>query len=711
MTAPIRILVADDEPTSRLLMRATLEKSGFEAIVAVDGDDALRQFRAHPCDMAMLDVEMPGRNGYQVCAELRREAGDELPIVMVTGMDDIDSIERAYESGATDFMAKPINWSLLGHRVKYLYRGYQVLLALRAANARHAAILHAIPDLLFELDSDGRYLDCHSPRPELLPAPPAALIGRTVAEVLPGEGAAVCMSALREAEEEGFSTGRQFQLQLAKGESWFELSVARKADGAEGKPGYIVLSRDITQRKEAEFRIHSLAYFDSLTGLPNRRSFIERLEREVQRARHEGSRLAVVFLDMDGFKNVNDTLGHPAGDLVLQGLADRLRKRLRPSDVLARQNARELEAQLARLGGDEFTLLLPDLKHDEDAMVIASRIREDLVKPFTLGDREVVLSASIGIAIHPDDGEDAETLLKHADTAMYHAKGEGGDNCQYYVRSMTEQAVRRMDMIGSLRRALENDQFFLVYQPQFEVATGGIHSVEALIRWSHPEYGLVSPARFIPLAEENGLIASIGEWVLRSACRQAARWQRDGLALRTAVNLSPLQFKAPGLLTSIRAILDETGLAPSLLELEITESGLMQNSDANLATLSALRDLGIRLGLDDFGTGYSSMSYLKQLPFTHIKVDQAFVQGLPDAADSLAIVKAIVSLARNLGFTVTGEGVETLDQASLLKSLGCEAMQGYFFSKPVAAEDIPAMLGTQWVVDKPDRTADQEGEC
>jgi len=624
-----------------------------------------------------------------------------LPIVMVTGMDDIESIERAYDSGATDFMAKPINWSLIGHRVRYLYRAYQALLDLRAASARNEAILNAIPDLMFEMDMDGRYLDCHSPRDDLLAAPPEVLLGNTVADILPAEAAAVCMSALREANEKGFSTGKQFELTLDTGRRWFELSVARKMDSPGEQPRCIVLSRDISQRKEAESRIVKLAYFDSLTGLPNRQFFLERLERDIRRAGHHGEKLAILFLDLDGFKSINDTLGHGAGDLVLQWMAERLRGGLRPSDLVARPEAGEPELELARLGGDEFTVLLPVLAHSEDAMVVAHRIRTLIVRPFNLEGRDVVLTASIGIAVFPDDGTDAGTLLKHADTAMYHAKDEGRNNCQFYSKSLTQQAMQRLNMTTSLRLALERDEFHLVYQPQFDVATGQIHSVEALIRWRHPEQGLVSPARFIPMAEENGLIVPIGEWVLRSACRDAAQWQREGGRLRVAVNLSPMQFRNPGLLASIRTILDETGLAPDLLELEVTEGALMEDSEATLATLQAMRESGMRLALDDFGTGYSSMSYLKRLPLHNLKVDQSFVRGLPDDGDNHAIVKAIVSLAKNLGFTVTAEGVETLDQASILKGLACETLQGYYFSQPIPGDDILDILDRRWPIDGP----------
>lgn len=691
----LRVLIADDEPTTPLMIRAALEKAGFEVSLAVDGEDALRQFRANPCDMVMLDVEMPGMNGYQVCAALRAEVGDELPIVMVTGMDDLASIERAYEAGATDFIAKPINWSLIGHRVKYLFRSYLAIQELRTAHAHNAAILNAIPDLMFELDLEGRYLDYHSPRTDLLAAPPESFLGHTVNEILPPNPAEVCMSALHEAHEKGFSMGKQFELQLPQGKLWFELSVSRKTADSGQMPNFIVLSRDITERKEAEHKITRLAYFDSLTGLPNRLSFLERLEREVHRAKFHNARLAVLFLDLDSFKNINDSLGHTTGDLVLQWVADRLRLGVRPMDMVSRLDADEMELGLARLGGDEFTVMIPNMTHNENALVLSHRIRELIRRPFNLEGREVVLTASIGIAVYPDDGESADALLKYADTAMYHAKDKGRDNCQFYSATLTKQAMQRLDMESHLRLALERNEFFLVYQPQLDIESGRIRSVEALIRWQHPEQGELSPMEFIPLAEETGLIIPIGEWVLRTACATAARWQASGHPLRVAVNLSPVQFRNPNLLNSVTDILAD-GLAPEWLELEITESALAEDSDTTLATLHALRKAGVRISLDDFGTGYSSLSYLKRLPLNIIKVDQSFVHGLPDDKDSLAIVQTIVALAKNLGFAVTAEGVETLEQARILHHLSCETLQGHYFSKPIPASHIPALLDTQW---------------
>ena len=703
--APAKILVVDDDATARVLMRAALRKSGFDVTLAESGQAALLAFNAGTYDMVMLDVDMPEMSGHEVCALLRAQADPLLPIVMVTGLDDVESVEKAYHFGATDFIAKPINWALLGHRVKYLLRGQEALYALRAADARTTAILRAVPDLLFELDIDGRYIHYHAPRSLLHGAPTQDVIGRTVGEVLPPDAARVCMQALQAAHEKGASTGKQFELQLERGTFWFELSVSRKDNSSPDKPHFIVLSRDITERKDAERKIARLAFFDSLTGLPNRLSFVERVDREIRRAKRSGDQLGILFMDLDGFKSINDTMGHSAGDLALQWAAERLRQGVRPADVVSRtseepsdlgDSSDTTEVELARLGGDEFTALILDIHQPQDALVVAHRILQVMRRPFMLQDREVMLTASVGIALYPQDGEDAATLLKHADTAMYLAKDLGRNNSQFYSASLTETALKRMALESDLRLALEREEFYLAYQPQFDVASGCIRSVEALIRWKRPRHGNVPPVEFIAVAEHSGLIVPIGQWVLRTACAAAAQWQRAGLDLRLAVNLSPQQFKDPQLVQMVTDTLAQTGLRPELLELEITEGALMEDSVATMATLNAFRDHGVQIALDDFGTGYSSLSYLKRMPLSSLKIDQSFVAGLPADAENLAIVRAILAMASSLGLSVTAEGVETLAQAQCLRDLNCDFLQGFFFSQGIASTEIPALLDKRW---------------
>jgi predicted signal transduction protein with EAL and GGDEF domain/FixJ family two-component response regulator len=693
---PMRILVVDDEPTARMLMRAALRKAGYEVVLAECGQDALRRFRAGGCDMVMLDVDMPDLSGHQVCAALRAEAGELLPIVMVTGMDDVRSVEQAYESGATDFIPKPINWALLGHRVRYLFRADAAQRDLRAANARNAAMLNAMPDTLLRMSPSGRVLESRQAGGG---AEPAGGPQATLAQRYPAETAQRLIEKMRLAREQGANQLLEFSVPDEAGRArYYEARVAM-IDGDEA----LGLVRDITERKEAQSQIEQLAYFDSLTGLPNRRAFLDRLGREVRRAQHGGRKLGVLFLNLDGFKQVNDTLGHTVGDTILLRAADRLRQTMRPSDVVSRVGEPEAEGEveLARLGGDEFTVLIPGIVRAKDALAVARRVSEVMRWPFKLEGRELTLTSSIGIAVYPDDGADAETLLKHADTAMHHAKNSGRGHCQLYSAQLTEHAMQRMELDSSLRLALAAEQFHLVYQPQLDVASGRIRSVEALIRWTHPTRGPISPLDFIPLAEENGLIVAIGQWVLRTACADAARWQRPGAPVSVAVNLSAMQFKDPLLVRSVLGVLARTPLAPELLELEVTESAVMENSVATIGTLNALRDCGARIALDDFGTGYSSLSYLTRMPIRNLKIDRSFVAGLQDGGHNDAIVRAIVAMAASLGISVTAEGVETIEQARTLRGMACDTLQGYYFSRPVPGAEIPALLARCWSLDDP----------
>lgn len=687
-----RILLADDDPTVRLLMHAALLKAGFQVTLACDGEEAVRLFETDPTDLVMLDVEMPGMDGYQVCSYLRAKIGNELPIMMVTGMDDMQSIDRAFEAGATDFIAKPINWNLIAYRILYLRRGYLNMLALKAANARNKAIFSAIPDTMFILNEKDKVIDVcsHSDSTPWL----KANAENALTQSLPEDIAKLYLEAADRARHQGVVEPFEYPLTLSDSKTRYYENRVVAIDAKET----LCLVRDITERKDSESKIFHLAYFDNLTGLPNRQSFMERLEGEINRAKYTGNKLAVLFLDLDGFKSINDTMEHTTGDTVLQWAAERLQSSTRQSDFVSRNNSKQSEVRLARLGGDEFTVVIPNLHRAEDALILAHRIREAMRRPFHLESRDVVLTASIGIALYPDDGDDAETLLKHADTAMYHAKNEGRDNCQFYNVALTLQAEKRMHLENDLRDALQKNEFFLVYQPQFDVAAESFQSVEALIRWNHPKQGSISPLDFIPLAEENGLIIPIGEWVLRTACNDAARWHQQGHFLEVAVNLSPLQIKNPGLVKSVLDILAETNFPPEKLVLEITEGALMEHNENTLNTLHTLRNHNIQIALDDFGTGYSSMNYLKRLPINCLKVDQSFIRGLLDDDDNLAIVRAIISLSKNLGFAITAEGIETIEQAQVLKYLGCETLQGFYFSKPIGETEILCASNKRWSI-------------
>lgn len=456
------------------------------------------------------------------------------------------------------------------------------------------------------------------------------------------------------------------------------------------------------RKSQAEARMHQLAYYDSLTGLPNREMFRTYLTQSIDLARRYNRHVALLFVDLDNFKHINDTMGHSAGDRLLKIVSQRLEDSLRSSDALTRiavpssdESLAMLQAgeTLARLGGDEFTILLPEIDDILDAGKVAARIRDRLAEPLRLADLEVIVTSSIGVAVYPENGEDAETLLKNADTAMYFAKNSGRNCVQYFSKSMNEAALKYMTMENLLRHAIKREQLFLCYQPQINLTTLELCGMEALIRWQSPELGLVPPVEFIPVAEESGLIISIGEWVLRTACLQTKALQDEGIAIpRVAVNISVLQFVQSGFPDLVARILRETRLPPSALELELTESLLMKNEENAIHILAALKELGIQLAIDDFGTGYSSLSRLRHFPIDRIKIDQSFIRTVTTNKDDKAIASAIISMADNLNLKVLAEGVETDSQFDFLRNKTCDEVQGFFVSKPLTIEQTRIFL-------------------
>ncbi|MCG3110934.1 MAG: EAL domain-containing protein [Candidatus Manganitrophus sp. SB1] len=452
--------------------------------------------------------------------------------------------------------------------------------------------------------------------------------------------------------------------------------------------GFVI---DITERKLSEERLQYLANHDSLTGLPNRALFMEHLRLALMTAKRHQRLVAVLFLDLDRFKLINDTLGHGVGDLLLKGVADRLNICLRRTDTVARLNA--MNGTVARLGGDEFTLLLTDIAQTQDVPIVVQRIVNIFMTPFFVEGHELFVTPSVGISLYPNDGDTPDKLLRNADTALYRAKEQGRNNYQFYLPEMNAKVSERLAMENSLRKALEKNEFLLHYQPQVDLNTGAIVGMEALVRWHHAESGLISPAKFIPLAEETGLILPIGEWVLRTACAQNKAWQEAGLPpIRVAVNLSGRQFQQRNLIETVRRILTETGLGAEFLELELTESILMQKIEIITSVLSELEGMGIQISVDDFGTGYSSLSYLKRFPISNLKVDRSFVSDITTDPDDAAITSAIINMAHSLKLKVVAEGVETAEQLAFLRSLKCDGMQGYFFSRPLAAEEATKLL-------------------
>lgn len=583
-----KVLVADDDMNVRLLTRQCLESEGMEVVEAADGQEAIDAFVRERPDFVFLDVEMPGMTGLEVCRRIRAmPQGENIPVMIVTGSDDRQSIDEGFDAGATQYKTKPVNWSLLGRDVQYI---------LRASNAFNSL-------------------------------------------------------------------------------------------------------------KRQEDRLRYLAYFDPLTNLPNRRSFNEQLNRILKRASRHSSHAALLFIDLDNFKRINDSIGHGRGDRLLVETAKRLINELREDDVvnyfsdINAEDEADLGTEIARLGGDEFTVVLSDVESPESVERIAKRIMDRLSQPIALASHNPVITPSIGIAMYPEDGTDADSLLRNADTAMYAAKSDGRSCFRFYNEKMNERSVEMLQLEEDLRDALRKGELELRYQPQVETSSGRAVSLEALVRWKHPERGMIAPGDFIPVAELTGQIMELGDWVLNEVGRNCNHWETMGLRnFRVCVNISPLQFNQPGLVDDISQFLAHSGIAPYRLELELTESAVMTEGAANTEKLSQLKALGLDLAIDDFGTGYSSLSYLRQFPIHTLKIDQSFVAGM-NSADGAAIVDAIIALAKSLNLRCVAEGVETKSQVAYLAERGCDLLQGYYFDRPLYPEDVPDALARDYSED------------
>ena len=680
------VLVADDDPVMRLLMIEMLGQVGLDGIEAEDGRQALTCFQSMAPDLILMDVDMPNMDGFSACREIRSlESGASVPIIMVTGGDDIEAVTNAYEVGATDFVSKPINWPILGHRVLYVLRASDAIVRLRIADAHNRAVLAAIPDTFFRLSKEGYYLDYEQGHDATAALPVDQCVGKHIAEVLPQEIADRLLEQMHVVLETQQIRSVDYELIRFGAIEHYEARLV-----ATGPSEVLGLVRDISERKRTEDQIRRLAYCDSLTGIPNRQAFLETLERELHRSKVGNKKFAVLFMDLDAFKRINDTLGHNVGDHLLKIVSERLRETIRPSDLVARGDQSH---NLARLGGDEFTILIPDLERVENALNVAHRVKDAMRRPFLIDGHEIFVTASIGISLFPEDGDDCDSLLKYADTAMYHAKNCGKNNAKLYSSSLTMQIMSHVKLEVGLRKALKNDELYLLYQPQIDVRTSEIVGVEALVRWRHPERGIISPTEFIPLAEETGLIVPIGEWVLRTACIQAMQWQKaTQRSLRMAVNLSAKQFKDENLTQIVLSALHDTGLDPRYLELELTEGTLMDDARATMSTLDQLRSIGVYLSIDDFGTGYSSMNYLKRFDVRALKIDKSFICGLPQDTENAAITRAIIAMAHGLKMVVVAEGVETDEQLVLLEEYGCDMVQGFYLGHPSPQESITLML-------------------
>ena len=696
MTTIPLVLVVDDDSGGRRLTRATLKRAGFEIAEAADGVQALASIRERMPDLILMDVSMPEMDGFTACAELRRlPGGTRVPVVMMTGLEDVKSIETAFEVGATDFITKPINWTILAHRVRYMLRASKAIDDLKQSQRRlsNAQRLAEMGDWEWDLRS-GRIEASEQAWQIFGHQAYAGPVGSdTLFSNIPDEDrqtiAEACATAATQGE--GFEVDHRVVRDEGRTRHVHQQVevIERLADGRPARLAGAV--HDISRRKEAEEQIRRLAYFDALTGLPNRLAFDEHLHKSIARAERFGHKLAVMFVDLDNFKRVNDTLGHKAGDELLRMASSRMLGTLRAHDSVTRDS--EHMHSIARLGGDEFIVLLTDLESSSSAAAAARRLVAALAEPQTIQGTEVFVGGSIGVAIYPQDGADIDTLLKNADTAMYWAKEAGRGNFQFYDRAMGAQAMDRLMLESSLRRAIERNEFVLHYQPRVDVLTGEVVGAEALIRWQHPERGLLPPAQFIPLVENAGLELQVGEWVIRTVCQQIAEWIAGGLGvIQVAVNLASTHLSEASLPRLVERLQATHALPAGCLEVEVTESILLADTERTAAVAAELDAMGVRLSIDDFGTGYSSLSYLKRLPIHSLKIDRSFVRDLVTDPDDEAIVSAIIALAHSLKMKVVAEGVETREQLAFLRSRGCDEYQGYLTSRPVRPDEFAAML-------------------
>ena len=644
-------------------------------------------------DVLLLDFKLPGMNALDVVREVRHERGLRLPIIVITGHGDETSAAQTLKLGATDYLVKQED---LLHRLPVAIENawYRAQLerergALRESEERFRQMAESIGDVFFLSDPRRKLALYVSPAFERIWCMPVAAVyadWRAWMANVHEDDQATVRAHLDNVEASELEL--EFRVCPPGCETryvFMRVYVVRDGAGRHVRRAGVI--QDITERKAQEARIEHLAYHDSLTGLPNRAMLMDRLGQALSQAQRLDQQLAVLFIDLDRFKLVNDSLGHHVGDQLLQEIARRLRATLRDNDTVA------------RVGGDEFQVVVCNVAGATDAARIAEKLMRALGEPFTLEGQELHVTASLGVSLFPRDGASGELLLKYADTALYEAKGEGRNAYRFFSPEMNAQAHGRLRLENDLRRAVERHELELHYQPQLDLATGEVCAVEALVRWRHPVRGLVLPNAFIPMAEETGLVLGIGEWVLNEACRQVAQWQRDGLvdnvsALRVAVNISARQLQRPGLDGAVRRALSLSGLAPQCLELEITESSVMLDPLHAQSVLQSLRDLGVLLSIDDFGTGYSSLAYLKRLPLDRLKIDRSFIGGIPTDSDDAAIVETIIVMTHKLGLRVIAEGVETLEQRLQLVRQGCDEMQGFLLAHPVPAGELPALLKT-----------------
>jgi diguanylate cyclase (GGDEF)-like protein/PAS domain S-box-containing protein len=701
-----RLLLVDDEPRLLSSLYELLRDRGYELVTAATGSEALAQLSKLHFDLVLLDLRLPDMSGHEIMDFINaREIGAE--VIVMSGEVGIEAAIGALKRGAYDYLRKPYSREELLKTVANALQQRR----LEAANQRIATqlenseklyryLVDSSPDFIYTLNHEGRFTFVNDRAYQLLGYTREDLIGKHYSILVHDEDQERARYVFNERRvDERASRNVELRLKCHSGNSQDRTfnntlmtislnSIGMHVPDHEVKKleffGTYGVARDITDRKRAEEVISYQAYHDILTDLPNRILFKDRLGLAVIQAKRKMTELAVMFIDLDRFKLVNDTLGHVKGDELLQQASVRLKDCLRRGDTLARQ------------GGDEFTIVLPELRDREDARIIADKFLECLQKPFDLDGHEVHISASIGIAIYPGDGESIDELLRHADIAMYQVKALGKNGHSFYHNSMLDVSHQKIALEQSLRKALEQNELEMYYQPQIDVISGRIVGAEGLMRWNHPQRGLLAAGEFLPFAEDNGLMLPISDWMIGALCRDMLQWNvQTGQPIRLSLNLSPQYLDRGDFFEKMRGALARYGIAPDQIEVEITENICIRNPQYAIDQLNKLCQLGVSVAIDDFGTGYSSLSYLHRFPIHTIKIDQSFVKEIKDEHGHYPVILAIISIARGLGLNLIAEGVETEVQARYLKANGCLTMQGYFYHRPIALPDFIGVLRTQ----------------
>ena len=685
-TSAPTILIVDDDTGFRLTTSEALKGAGFNVIEASSGEDALSVLEETLPDLVLLDAIMPGIEGFDVCQQMRKRRDTrDIPVMVLTGLGDMESINRAFESGATDFIVKPVNYAVLSSRVQFQLRVAADLRELHISQGWLASVQRIAGIGYWQWDSSTDSIVVSEQLVDMLALGSATNLSRLddFIDLIHPQDQEFIRNKIVAVSQNGETSSDDYRLSTLQTNSLVvHQELARPRNSSNVVLGTV---QNITRQRESEKRIRQLAYSDELTGLASRAYFHKHLEDVLKAAHRRSERFALLFLDLDGFKDVNDSLGHDVGDLLLKEIALRLQDALRDNDFVA------------RLSGDEFCILVDDICDQYDAAHVAKRCLEALNEPVNLGKQSIRPRCSIGIAYYPDDGEDSKSLLKAADSAMYAAKEAGKHRYVFYQPEFTEEAETRLQIEQDLRQTIDNDELELHYQPQIDLRTGLMTGVEALLRWNHPTRGLIPPLEFIDIAERIGFIKPLGQWVLRTACEQAMIWREMGLSnLQMAINISSSHFTDPDFTDMVEETLAESGFPGSSLELEVTES-VTQPTSENLSIFDRLKKMDVKVAIDDFGTGYSSLASLKHLPIDHLKIDRVFIVDMLQDSKSSILLGTIVGAAHALGQTVIAEGVEEEDQVKVLHAIGCDYIQGYYFSKPVPALQIPDLVNTNFL--------------